>query len=59
LIGRNLTQRIIIFEGVGNTGKSTLAQIIEAIVGGQACIDYAPRIRKDGLKLTVFIRNRC
>ena len=39
LIGRNLTHRIIVFEGVGNTGKSTLAQIIEAIVGGQACIE--------------------
>jgi hypothetical protein len=44
LIGRNLTQRIIIFEGVGNTGRSTLAQIIEAIVGGQGLYRTTHRV---------------
>ena len=39
LIGRNLTQRIPIFEGEANSGKSTLAQILETIVGNQACTE--------------------
>ncbi len=39
LLGRNMTQKIFLFEGEGNSGKSTLAEIIGAIVGEQNCTE--------------------
>jgi P4 family phage/plasmid primase-like protien len=36
LIGRNLTQKIFIFEGVANSGKSTIAEIMLEVIGRRA-----------------------
>ena len=36
LIGRNFTQKIFIFEGVANSGKSTIAEIILEVIGRRA-----------------------
>jgi P4 family phage/plasmid primase-like protien len=46
LIGRNLTQKIFIFEGEPNSGKSTIAEIILEVIGHRAVTE----LRTDHLK---------
>jgi putative DNA primase/helicase len=46
LVGRNLTQKIFIFEGEPNSGKSTIAEIILEVIGHRAVTE----LRTDHLK---------
>lgn len=36
LLGRNLTQKIFLFEGVGNSRKTTITNVIKLVIGGAA-----------------------
>jgi P4 family phage/plasmid primase-like protien len=40
LIGRNLTQKIFIFEGAGGEGKGTFTGVLTSIIGEQNCSEF-------------------
>jgi phage/plasmid-associated DNA primase len=50
-----MTQKIFLFEGEGNSGKSTLAEIIGAIVGEQNCTELRTKQLNNRFEMYRFL----
>lgn len=46
LLGRNLTQTIMLLTGSGGSGKGTIANILELVVGASNCMQIRPDLFK-------------
>jgi P4 family phage/plasmid primase-like protien len=55
LLGRNLGQKVMIFSGLAGTGKSTIAEIIEGIIGNQNVAALRTKHLADRFELAGFI----
>src|SRR5262249_39565770 len=55
VLGRNRPQRIFILLGAGNTGKTTLALVIEGLVGQLSCVELRSTQLEGRFELARFV----
>jgi P4 family phage/plasmid primase-like protien len=56
LLGRNLAQRIVLLVGTPGGGKSTLLEIIEAVVGASNVVELRTEFLADRFEIARFLR---